>query len=397
MRKLVIIFAVLIATIANAQEKKSDKNVYKNLSDKMLTSDSKLSIGGYGEVDYKQGFGGDTRSNGKLDVHRFVMMLGYKFNEKTSFVTELEFEHVKEVYVEQAFLQYKLNNNISLRGGLMLTPMGITNEYHEPTSFNGVSRPSIDKYIAPTTWREIGAGIIGYLPEANIKYQAYVMNGFNGFDGDAKFNAKNGLRKGRQKGAESFMSSPNLSAKVEYYGIKGLNLGLSGYFGNSQSKAYDGLDEDIPVDVDKADATVVGISMIGADARYRNSGFEFKAQYYYTSLSNTEDYNMMVNDKDGKLGSSMMGYYTELGYNVLRTVNTKLELIPFARYEKWNTQNSMEGSLAAMDKYDRTMITTGLTLKLSRGAVVKTDVQFAKSAADNEYATSFNAGIGIMF
>ncbi|MGB5988144.1 MAG: hypothetical protein WBG43_00155 [Marinifilaceae bacterium] len=397
MRKLVIIFALFIATIANAQEKKAEKNVYKNLSDKMLTSDSKLSIGGYGEVNYKQGFGGDTRYNGKLDVQRFVMMLGYKFNEKTSFVTELEFEHVKEVYVEQAFLQYKLNSNISLRGGLMLTPMGITNEYHEPTSFNGVSRPSIDKYIAPTTWREIGVGIIGYLPEANIKYQAYVMNGFNGFDDSAKFNAKNGFRKGRQKGAESFMSSPNLSAKVEYYGIKGLNLGLSGYFGDSQSKAYDGLDEDIPTNVKAADATVVGISMLGADARYRNSGLELKAQYYYTSLSNTENYNMMVDAKDGKLGSSMTGYYAEAGYNVLRSFDSKLELVPFARYEKWNTQNSMEGTAVTMDKYERTMITTGLTLKLARGAVVKTDVQFAKSAADDKYATSFNAGIGIMF
>lgn len=397
MRKLILIIAVLsIAIISKAQEKEKE-NVYTNLSDKILTSDSKLSIGGYGEVNYKQAFGGDTRSNGKLDVQRFVMMLGYKFNSRTSFVAELEFEHVKEVYVEQAFMQYRLTDNISLRGGLLLAPMGITNEYHEPTTYNGVARPSIDKYIAPTTWREIGAGVIGFIPELDMKYQAYVMNGFNGFDNSAKFNAKNGLRKGRQKGAESYMSSPNFAAKVEYFGIKGLNLGLSGYFGDTQSKAFDDLDEDNKADVAAADATVVGISMLGLDARYRNSGFQFKGQYYYTALSNTKDYNLLVAAGDGYLGSSMTGYYLEGGYNVLKSLDTKKELIPFVRYEKWNTQNSMASGFAANDKYDMSLITTGLTLKLTKGAVVKTDIQFQKSEADDEYQTSFNAGIGIMF
>jgi len=396
MRKFVLIAAIiLIATVANAQ--KGEKNIYTNLSDNILTSDSKLNIGGYGEINFNQPFGGDTRSNGKLDVQRFVMMLGYKFNSKTSFVAEIEFEHVKEVYVEQAFLQYRLNNNISFRGGLLLAPMGITNEYHEPTTYNGVARPSIDKYIAPTTWREIGAGIIGFLPEYDIKYQAYIMNGFNGFDSGAKFNAKNGLRKGRQKGAESFMSSPNFAAKVEYFGVKGLNLGLSGYFGKSQSTKFDGLDEDIKADVDAADASVVGISMIGADARYRNNGFQLKGQFYYTALSNTEDYNIMVTEEDGFLGSSMIGYYGEIGYNVLKSLKTEKELIPFVRYEKWNTQNSMESGFASNDMYDNTLITTGLTLKLTKGAVIKTDVQFKKSAANNEYSNQFNAGIGIMF
>ncbi len=78
-------------------------------------------------------------------------------------------------------------------------PMGIINEYHEPTTFNGVERPLIDKYIAPTTWREIGFGATGILLPLSIKYQAYVMNGFNGYNGTAQLSGKDGLRKGRQK------------------------------------------------------------------------------------------------------------------------------------------------------------------------------------------------------
>ena len=60
------------------------------------------------------------------------------------------------------------------------------------------------KNIAPTTWREIGIGINGRFDEAAIKYQLYIVNGFNGYTGDAgKFRGKDGLRKGRQKGAKS--------------------------------------------------------------------------------------------------------------------------------------------------------------------------------------------------
>jgi hypothetical protein len=122
-----------------------------------------LSIGGYGEVHYNQQISGNERYNGKMDVHRMVLFFGYQFNEKTSFVTEIEYEHVKELYVEQAFLNYNIKPNTSIRGGLMLVPMGIINEYHEPTTFNGVERPSVDKYIVPTTWREIGVGVTGRL------------------------------------------------------------------------------------------------------------------------------------------------------------------------------------------------------------------------------------------
>ena len=395
MKKLVFIVAVLImATVANAQEKK--ENVYTNLSDKILTSDSKLSIGGYGEVNYNQGFGGDTRSNGKLDVQRFVMMLGYKFNSKTSFVAELEFEHVKEVYVEQAFLQYKINDFINFRAGLMLVPMGIQNEYHEPNTFNGVERTFLDSRIAPTTWREIGAGFTGNIIDASLKYQAYVFNGFNGYeDGAGKFRGKDGLRKGRQKGAESFMSSPNFAGKVEFYGIKGLNLGLSGYFGKTQSTAYDGLLDSDNVGLKSADSTVVSISMVGFDARYQLNALQMRAQVYYTALGNTDQYNA----KTGKdLGSAMMGYYVEAGYNVLAHCDkVEDELIPFVRYEMFNTHHEVEDGMVQNDAYNNTVITAGLGWKITPKAALKVDVSLMKSEAADDYSKTFNAGVAVMF
>ncbi|HOI32590.1 MAG TPA: hypothetical protein PLC47_07485 [Bacteroidales bacterium] len=391
--KISTLILMLLAGLIHAQT--SQDGLYKNAADNMLLSQSKLTIGGYGEVHYNQTFDKDTHYNGKLDVHRMVMLIGYNFSEKVQFFTEIEYEHVSEVYIEQAFLQYRLNQLIQFRAGLMLIPMGIINEYHEPTTFNGVERPLIDGKIAPTTWREIGFRITGsYLP-ASLKYQLYLVNGFNGYDGTAKLSGANGFRSGRQKGAESYMSSPNLSGKIEYYGIKGLNIGLSGYFGKTQSTLFDKLDKNDAAAVSQADSSVVGINMIGADARYTLRNWQFRGQLYYAGISQSGIYNQFT---DSDLGSSMHGYYVEAAYDLLGS-NQEVEagLIPFIRYEAYNTQSSMEGNLQASKVNEVQAITTGVTWRMTQGAVFKTDLQIVKPASADKYTTTFNAGFGIMF
>ncbi len=391
---------LLMAVWVSGQEGDSLSNLYSNSADNLLLQDSRLVVGGYGEVHYNQPLVAGQRDIGKLDVHRVIMLLGYNFNEKTKFVSELEFEHVKEVYVEQAFLQYKLNRYVNIRGGLMLVPMGIINEYHEPTTFNGVERPVIDKYIAPTTWREIGFGVTGVILPAYLKYQAYLMNGFNGYDGTAQLNGKNGLRGGRQKGAEAFISAPNFTGKVEYFGIRGLNVGLSAYLGNTSSTLYDGIDKSDADAMARADSSVVGISMIGLDTRYSLGGLQLRGQLYYAGLSNTAQYNEFTSTESGEfndLGSALSGYYVEAGYNVLRSMETEKQLVPFVRYEQLNTQANTVEMVTVNPAYNKTVITTGLTLSLTSGAVVKTDVQLIRSGNTGGFSPTFNTGIGVMF
>ncbi len=398
--KFLFVALMLFAVIAKSQVSDSlNNNIYKNSADELLSKDSRLTIGGYAQIDYNQPFGEEFKQNGKLDVHRLVMLLGYRFSDRVQFVSELEYEHVKEVFVEQAFLQVKINNFMNFRGGLMLTPMGIINEYHEPTTFNGVERPAIDNKIAPTTWREIGFGLQGNILPATIKYQAYITNGFNGFDGEAKLNGSKGLRSGRQKGAESFISSPNFAGKIEYYGIKGLNIGFSGYFGKTQSTLYNGINKDDDAAIATADSSVVGVSMIGVDARYNVGGLQLRGQYYLTSLSNTKEYNEFTANANGlnDLGSSMSGYYIEAGYNVFKSINAKSELIPFVRYEQYNTHSTVEDILVKNNAYNNNIITAGVSWKLTPKAALKADMQFIKNEASDKYAKQFNAGVAVMF
>jgi len=400
-RKLIFILLVIFSGFVNAQITDSlPNNLYFNVAERLLLTDGNLKIGGYGGVHYNQPVATEIRQNGKMDVHRFIMLLGYSFSNNTQFISEIEFEHVKEVYIEQAFLQHKVNNFINFRAGLMLTPMGITNEYHEPSLFRGVERPLIDNYIAPTTWREIGTGFMGYILPASLKYQAYLMNGFLGYNGSPQLSG-NGLRSGRQKGAESIFSAPNFAGKVEYFGIRGLNVGASVYAGNTQSTLYNGVNKNDQAALATADSSVVGLTMLGFDARYSLKGLQLKGQYYYAEISNTEQYNRFTAKADGTpndLGSSLTGFYIEAAYNVFRSLpNVSSELTPFIRYEKWNTQNTVEQGFTLNPAYDKKAIVTGLEWEMARGALLKADMQFVKSATQNEFVKTFNAGVGIMF
>jgi len=391
MKKFTLLVALFLTAFGFSQTPQDSTNVdilQQNSAQRILSNSIKkgITIGGYGQIDYNQA-DGDQGKNGKLDVHRMVLLFGYKFNDKVQFVTEIEMEHVKEIYVEQAFLSYSLTDNINLRGGLMLVPMGLVNEYHEPTVFNGVERPGMDKSIVPTTWREIGVGVSGKVDDLSLKYQAYIFNGFKStsLDGNnviGHIGGSNGLRGGRQKGAESTINSPTLSGKVDYYGIRGLRLGASAYLGDTQ-----------PEDVVEDDrGAKVMVKMFGGDARYSYKKFKARGQYIQTFISGSKEYNALTSSN---LGSKMNGWYGELAYNVLPIAKEK-KLYAFARYSEYNTHQSVDG-FTANDSYDRNILTTGLSFHIAPGAVVKADYQFINTKVVDDATGALNLGIGVWF
>ncbi|MCX7550228.1 porin [Xanthomarina sp. F2636L] len=392
MKNVLLVVALLISAITFSQTVPdslyTNPKQQENSAQRILSGNvsSGVTVGGYGEITYNQPEG----DNGELDVQRLVLLFGYKFNDKVQFVTEVELEHVEEVYVEQAFLQYSLTDRVNLRGGLMLIPMGIINEYHEPTTFNGVERPSMDKSIVPTTWREIGVGVSGRFDEISLGYQAYVFTGFASVNGSKVLGGKDGLRNGRQKGIQSTVDSPNFSAKLDYYGLPGLRLGLSGYVGRSQA-------ED---DVEELDGSSVGLSMVGLDARYAYKRIAARGQFVYSGITDTEAYNALYYDLEADpnqgLGSAMQGWYLEASFNLL-PLKKQQQLYAFARYEDYDTNASVKGDLLVNNAYNRSDWTLGLTYKITPGAVVKADYQFKNDATNNSLPNQLNFGIGVWF
>ena len=136
MRRTIVIMIMSVSAFSFSQEEDDQLNIAETQLLNLVDLQSGLTIGGYGEINYNDFDNGPS----ELDVQRLVLLFAYKFDDRVSFITEIEYEHVKEVYIEQAWLNYALADKISLRAGLLLVPMGIINEYHESTTFNGVER-----------------------------------------------------------------------------------------------------------------------------------------------------------------------------------------------------------------------------------------------------------------
>ncbi len=195
-----------------------------------------VSIGGYGEMLY-QNFD-STLENGSpnsktdvLDFLRAIVYFGYKFNDKFVFNSEIEFEHAStgesgSASVEFAYIDYLARETLNVRAGLLLLPMGLVNELHEPTVFLGTMRPMTENRIIPSTWRENGAGIFGDV--GPFSYRTYVVNGL-----DASGFGASGLRGGRQKGSKAKAEDFGWTGRLDYVGTQGLVAGVSGYFGDS--------------------------------------------------------------------------------------------------------------------------------------------------------------------
>ncbi|RMF18541.1 MAG: hypothetical protein D6761_02435, partial [Candidatus Dadabacteria bacterium] len=205
----------------------ADQSVYGlgPAASKIYRAEPGLSIGGYGEVKAAMDWADNSHS---IDLHRIILYAGYKFNDKWVFNSEIEFEHIDEVAVEFAYIDYLARPELNLRVGHVLVPMGMTNELHEPTTFLSVNRPEVEKRIIPTTWHENGFGIFGEV--SGLAYKAYLVNGF---DASNFGPSDDGFRSVRQKGSKAKFNQPAGVVALNYVGQPGLIAGASAYFGNS--------------------------------------------------------------------------------------------------------------------------------------------------------------------
>src|SRR5437016_10675943 len=100
----------------------------------ILAAQERSIVGGYGEVHYADPLG--PKAPPVVNLARFVVYLAHSFDDRLAFRSELEVEDAKieggqaggEVSLEQAYLDYRLGDWITLRTGLVLPPVGIINE-----------------------------------------------------------------------------------------------------------------------------------------------------------------------------------------------------------------------------------------------------------------------------
>jgi hypothetical protein len=211
------------------------------------TGESKTQIRGYGELHYNNLNAQDSaRDLEQIDLHRFVLFFGHEFSDKINFFSELEVEHSLagdgapgEVELEQAYVDFALTDNLSVKTGLFLIPVGTTNETHEPPTFYGVERNSVENVILPSTWWEAGAALSGHFANG-LSWDAALHSGLAiPTTGGSAFR----VRSGRQKVAEAIASDAAYTVRLRYTGVPGFNVGASYQYQTDASQiAGDGLD-----------------------------------------------------------------------------------------------------------------------------------------------------------
>jgi hypothetical protein len=367
---------------------------------KVYKANQGISIGGYGEIIGQFPEDGDNT----LDALRAVMYFGYKFNDRIIFNSEIEFEHgsteenlngqAGEVSVEFSYLDFLLTEAANLRGGLVLAPFGIINEVHEPTTFYGVLRPDVERFIIPTTWREVGAGIFGgfseYVP-GELTYKSYVMNSFDSRGFTASSN-----RDARQNGNRALANDVAFVSRLIYEPIPGIKFGGSIFLGNTGQNQT----------VDNPDSPFNGreikgfFQMYEGDVQVQYRGFEGRSLLVWTFLDDAA----LINANNGfvgdeSVGSQQWGWYTVGAYNVLSLANFGQYFqyfAPFVRYEKYNTQHRVPSGFFMNPANDRQNVAIGINYKPIPQVVIKADYRWN----DNEAGTGqneFNLGLGYVF
>lgn len=359
---------------------------------KVYAVEQGLSIGGYGEMVYQgvsgqRDDGADSGRKSEVDFLRAVLYFGYKWDDNWLFNSEIEFEHAKagegqrgEVAVEFAYLERRIRPEVNARAGLLLVPMGFVNELHEPTTYLGARRPGIEQAILPTTWRENGAGVFGEI--GPITYRSYLMGGL-----EAERFAAGGIRSGRQNGARTVAEDFAWTGRVDWTAIPGFVAGISGYMGDSAQGLSD------------ADGTLrVDTRLLEAHAEWRGQGLQLRGLWVQGDLDGVARLNRKLGLTGNRsIGEKLEGFYVEAGYDVLgRLGESRQALVPFARYESYDTQAGVPAGFARNPASDIDVLTVGVNWKPIEQLIFKADWQDVRNGAETG-VDQFNLALGYIF
>lgn len=361
-------------------------------------SQRRVSIGGYGEMSLqhfaRRNQKADTAAKrDEFDFLRAILYAGYKFNDWILFNSELEFEHGSqgkrgEVSVEQAYLDFTpWGRAFGVRAGLMLVPMGLVNEVHEPTTFHGVLRPAVERSVLPTTWRENGAGFFGEI--GPVSYRTYAVTGLQAISNTSVggFRGSDALRNGRSSGSKSFAEDAAWVSRVDVSPTPGVMAGGSYYVGEADHNFT---------------AAAIPVTIWDLHGRAEFGGAEVRGVYVQGRIGNPDILNAAQGATAaaggaGGVGRKFFGGYVEGAFNVLSLVAGRSEyLAPFFRYERYDTQQDTPRGWRNDAANSRVEYTAGMTFKPVPQVAVKADYQWLLNQARTG-VNQMNLGLGYVF
>jgi hypothetical protein len=323
----------------------------------------------------------------QLDFHRFVLLFNHSFSDRLRFIGELELEHglvegleeSGELELEQAYLDFRVNPAFNIRAGMLLAPVGIINERHEPPSFHGVERPFVDTVIIPTTGFDAGAGVHGTFG-GGWQYRAYLMAPLDA----TRITAEDGLAEARQKGFQSNVRNIAQTARLEYGGVRGLVVGTSFWQGKSGFNF-------------RRENTRVGV--VEFDGRYHTGPVAIRGEFAQVFVDGAAELNDLLQRSTGvnpNIARQMRGFYVEPSVRPLPWL--RYDFAAFMRYENFDTQFRMPEGVFPLKQFDRAAWVVGASYFPDPDVVLKIDYSITRNrSALFGSVDSLNIGFGWWF
>ncbi len=358
---------------------------------KVYTIPEGVSIAGYGEAYFEQ------NPDGRFgDMLRLVLYAGYRFSDGVLFNSEIEFEHASieanldgkegEVSVEFAYLDFMFTRGINFRAGLLLIPLGLVNERHEPTTFYGVRRPGPERFLLPTTWQELGIGFYGEINEV-LQYKIYLVNGL-----DARGFEPGGIRESRPSGNRALFNTIALLSRVDVLVTPSFTIGSGIYYGRAdQNKITDLTGRSIKIPV----------FIFESHFEYQYRRFRARGLLTRTHIGNTSELGShLMNENGASVGEVQLGGYFEIAYIIPIRVPfgkiTSLRFEPFFRAEYVHPQWKVAEPFQKIDALSYKTLTLGFVLRPETGVVLKFDGNWFFYGDDSREFV-FRTGIGFNF
>ena len=367
--------------------------------------EASTTIGGYGELHWDM-------ENENMDFHRFIVFLNHNFDDKWALKSEIELEHNMAgdgyggyIALEQAYLNYTADS-WDARAGVVLAPVGIINETHEPPTFLSVERPDYAKYIIPTTW--FGNGMQFNYNFGDFRFGVTMMEDIIGgslstdgtsVNGGAAKDSKYAFRSGRGKGDDSFATDLTKIFGFSWTGMEGLKVAGSMTMnempmfwdadGDWESKGYEYGD---------LISATVGLEMTELNVQYNMNNivavFETATgSFDYADLNTWLATNNVVNSFDDK---DFEGMRLDLGYNIGSLIGDDCDLTLWTRQTSWDS-NTNTNANANVGEVSRSMF--GVTWKPKNNISLKMNMGTTDTDYDGGSSSSdmMQVGVGYMF
>ena len=319
---------------------------------------------------------------------------------------ETETEKGGEVELEQFWLQKRFAKWANIRLGHIVVPVGLNNSHHEPLNFFTIYRPEGENTILPSTWHDTGISFWGRYKD--FKYEIQMLAGLDGF----QFGRDRWVHDGANSPYEFKVANKyGFAARVDNYTIKGLRIGISGYYGRSMHNTFphdlegDNYSQQGEYLGQKTYSKVKGDVIIGSfDWTYQAHHWIFRGQADYGYLKNaaiisTVKYNRTSNNapyEKSPVGKNAVSIGTEAGYDIFSQIaklrNDQQKLYLFGRYEYYNSYIPASGQ-QPYEYTKRNVIAVGINYYPLPQIVIKADYEnrMLKSQYNNE--PSINIGI----